>query len=702
VSVNDSNGLNRLSEAASDVNADAMNEESRDSVFEVPGVVWISDPALREMWFPELLWLIPNELPIGYTLIIGAPKVGKTALILPLAQRLAGEGKRVLYIKLDDSLRRMKTRTIMAAPRAVLPTLWYLDGWQPRTRDEAFYQLGAWIAQLLMDGQGLDAVFIDTYGRFIGERTGRDVFSADYSAGAMFKHICEQHNTSLIVTHHARKAGGDSEDWLDMVSGSAGMAASADSIWYITRTRGGRDGTLHITGNDMEESEKPVVLGPDMVWRWNNTITAAQARHSGVPRAVLDFLMKEPEASASRIVAFLGAPANTVHVALQRLGSEGLLEWKRAGKDCIWSLTVCADNRVQSDPAGPPSFASGEAAPAGSRASVPPETAPAPGRHAAADPAEVVPVRAGSGQTTSKLVEFLSSDDKRLYPLFKLDDEIKKAIPWDRMCLGGKGNQFGLFPSGPPDDGLVFRFDRKAAYWSSEPWVVPNVLTRSGPKTWDEIKGERLAGVFEIIPTPWVHKNMPSPYGLNKPRSRELVTRSTLNRLRMLSTMVPGKTLGLMEFPKILSGYTGRGTENLFTEWQNWCLLQRREAAHDEELLAYVKDDQNLAIGSMRIVGQNEDGSPKSPGVIDRWDWQYGFISHHYAMLNHYAIRSQIAGEPLIAMGNTDELVYWMPHGTPRDWVPQTLKPMMERRQFALKAVESAHVWFEAGGRGNR
>ena len=85
----------------------------------------------------------------------------------------------------------------------------------------------------------------------------------DYEVGQKIKDMCEEYRTSMIVTHHARKGGGYDDDWLDMVSGSAGMAAATDAIWYITRTRGTRNGLLRATGNDLDEFEQPVELNSE-------------------------------------------------------------------------------------------------------------------------------------------------------------------------------------------------------------------------------------------------------------------------------------------------------------------------------------------------------------------------------------------------------------------------------------------------------
>lgn len=665
---------------------DDGEEVDPDLICRVPGVSWIEDPDLRLTVFPEAEYLIDGELPVGYTVVMGAPKVGKTALMLPMAHRLVRRGKRVLYIALDDSLRRMRNRTVMANPKNdKLTGLWYVTSWNPRGRDDAFFQLGAWLDHCTAAGNHFDVVIIDTYGRYIGRRPpGADVFGFDYETGQKFKILCEAHTCSVIITHHTRKGGtDDGGDWLEQMSGSAGMAASADSIWLIERTRGGRDGLLRITGNDMEEVIKPVVLGGDMVWRPAYGISPAQARHRGIPRAILDYLMDGPVATITQLRTAIGCTENTLHSALGRLRDEGVVEFHEG----VWALTHHKDNGklIEEFPEVPDTPETAHLLPE-VQTPIPgmddqtlreqpepelPAFTPPPAPFSEPVPDSVAPVNTGS-QATSKLIEILTGS--RLHPVFRITDEVKRAIPYDRMCLGGKPNQWTLFPSTAPA-GRVLVLDRKAAYFAANPWLAPNVLTRRGPMEWEQIHGDKFAGVFEIASTPWIHKNLPSPYGADRPRPRELVTRPTLNRLYSLAKD------NLMEFPKILSGYVGKGSERLLGDWFNWCLLQRRMAAADAQLAANVKNDQNVAIGSMRIVTEG-----KTPGVVDRWDWQYAIHGHHNGLMNYYAIKSLTALEPLIGVGMTDELVFEVPEGEdPGAWIPPTMVDHVAAGRFAVK-----------------
>lgn len=707
----------------------------------IPGTTWITDAQLREVQFPDAEYLIVGMLPCGYTCVIGAPKTGKTALALPIAQKLTRAGYRVLYLVMDDSLSRMKTRSIMASPATEpgynpMHDLWYLHGWDPQGKDRAFAQLRSWLQRAKDGGTPFDVVIVDTYGRFAGRKPpGVDVFSYDYAIGSEFKRLFTDFGVSTMVNHHARKRGGDDVDWLDMVSGSAGMTAAADAIWYIERTRGSRNGMLRITGNDMPELELPMSLGANMVWTRDNTITPAQARHSGMMRAVLDYMMAESQTAAKSLAEELGAPQNTIHQCLQRLAAEGVVSFGNK----VWELTGHDDNRVIQDPepeiptkrvsehSGPVAQPIGSPQPGGSAGGAGdgrgpsgvgltpetpvglppmPEPSTVPGPRTAPDDDSVpwcedavAPLPSGEG-AVGMMIETLKQ--RKLMTAFRLKPEMKALIPdYDQMMLGGTTNTWQFFPRRRPEGTLV-AFDRKASFYSSKCWLSLQSLVRTGPMDLEQIRKEKRAGIFEIVPAPWLHKDLPSPYGMQRPPGRLKVTRGVINRLFSLANK------DMMDPPQILSTLSGRGSENVLQPWFDWCLTQRRECAHDPDLAAMRKSDQNHAIGSLRVT---TPGKPLGP--IDRPDWQFEIISTHYMMMHYYALQCIEMGDPLIARGMTDELVFLLPEGEdPTTWVPAGLQDLVKASKFARKAVRldengvkrlfdrDASQWYEVGGQG--
>jgi hypothetical protein len=675
----------------------------------------VNDLALREARFPEQAWLIDDLVPLAsFILLVAGPKVGKTALMLPIALRVAREGRRVLYVALDDSARRIRQRSMMAHPMSTTEhqNLMYKFMWKPTSPLIAFAELGAELESARANGVPFDLVVIDTYGQMIGRRpTNVDMYRFDCEIGDLFKNLVEDHGCTVIASHHTNRSGGrvDDDDWLNSISGTNGMAGAADMIWGLYRSRGSRDGIWRATGNDFEEMELPITLGADMVWKPAEGLTATQAKHSGVPRLVLDYLSTVSEATFRELLDKTGANGNTLNSALTKLAQQNTVQSN--GKH--WSLTICEGNRVLGDVAremfhGKPSAGlpvKQEVGASRSDDSAPTLTPLVPVGHlGAVDPIvpgpradsvsretgiamEPVP-EGGDNPAIGKMIQVAGKSTlKALYKMGRTPEEeaqIKEALAFQRVCLGGRGGQWALRPDlKDPPLGVLKAFDRKAAFWQGHPWLVPNQLRRVGRLTWAEIHEHRYAGLFSIIVPEWRHPTWPDPLGRTVRKGDEvLVTRDILARLHQLA----GEEH--LIFPNILHGWVGKGSEDLLSDWTSWCLEQRRTAPNRDEQ-SRRKIQQNTAMGSLRIVSPG-----KTPGLIDRWDWQYGFNSLHYAQLNRHAMKSINAGEPLRAVGNTDELVYEVPEGEdPRTWVPPTLRESVDKHRYAPKYIMPGPTW---------
>lgn len=680
--------MNGITEAPDLVSLLAERRKNRCSI-------WVNDLQLREAQFPEQEWLIDDLVPLAvFILLVAGPKVGKTALMLPIALRLAREGRRVLYAALDDSPRRIRQRSMMAHPMSSPEheNLWFKFLWKPGSPSVAFAELAADLEQARAAGRPFDCVIVDTYGQMIGRRpTNVDMYRFDCEMGDAFKNLVDEYGVTLIASHHTNRSGGrvDGEDWLNSISGTNGMAAAADMIWGLYRCRGSRDGVWKATGNDFEETELPVTLGLDMVWRPADGLTTAQAQHAGVPRQVLDYLATVPEAPFRELLAKTGANGNTLNSALTNLAQEGVVQ----SIGGVWSLTTSPVNRILTGLADSQFHVKQEATGAVQGVQDAPVTPMVPAqRTAEPEPVsretvlESVP-EGGDNPAIGKMIQVAGkSRMKALFTMARTPEEvaeIKEALNFQNVCLGGRSSQWALKPDPKQPLGVVKSFDRKAAFWQGHPWLVPNQLRRVGRLTWAEIHEHKYAGLFSIIAPEWSHPSWPDPLGRTVRKGEEvLVTRDTLARLHQLDRE------DHLTFPNILHGWVGKGTEDLLLDWTSWCMEQRRTAPDGAEQ-GRRKAQQNTALGNLRVTAPG-----KTPGIIDRWDWQYGFTALHYAQANRHGMRSLQAGEPLCAVGNTDELVYEVPDGEdPLTWVPFTLREHVNRSRYAPKYIMDGSVW---------
>lgn len=255
---------------------------SPDPLADMRNGVW-----LDQQVFPPIEWAVPGVIPEGMSLIVGPPKAGKSWLVCALAVamssggralgRIPVDGRPTLYLALEDGDRRLQDRFRKVAEHDPLPADLYRLTRLAGTIDatvRAFFE---------MHPRGV--VFLDTLGRVMSPaRPGETTYERDYRIGASLKRLSDEYpGSSLVVVHHDRKA--KSADFIEAVSGTNGLAGSADTIIVLSRERQSKDGLLKVTGRDVDEHEYAVVMEDGCIWRLDgNTLTdaasAAATRHA--------------------------------------------------------------------------------------------------------------------------------------------------------------------------------------------------------------------------------------------------------------------------------------------------------------------------------------------------------------------------------------------------------------------------------------
>ncbi len=280
---------------------------------------------LSETTFPPLRWAVPGLLPEGLTLLIGPPKAGKSLLIADLLLGVAAGGcavgalqltakQPVLYLALEDGDRRMKSRceAIYGTEEKLPENFHYITRAAPGSVLQT-------ILAFLRRYPDTAMVVLDTLGKVMPDtRQGESAYQRDYRIGGALKKIADDHRgLALVVVHHDRKA--TSEDFVDSVSGTNGLAGSADTIIVLCRKRKSSEAVVKVTGRDVPEEEYALLLdgvhwtldGADL---WEAAKTAAKRAEqqdiSDRSAEIIDYIRQQGrEVKASEITGKFGKQA---------------------------------------------------------------------------------------------------------------------------------------------------------------------------------------------------------------------------------------------------------------------------------------------------------------------------------------------------------------------------------------------------------
>lgn len=296
---------------------------------------------LDRQTFPDLEFAIPGLIPEGLTLLIGPPKAGKSWLVLAFCLAVAAGGvalskirlpaaRRVLYLALEDGDRRMQSRCRTLLGDTPIPDLFhYVTQVKPGQLIEL---IGAWIKEYPDTGM----VVIDTLGKVMPpSNPGESSYQRDYRVMSEIKNISDSNpGLAIIVTHHDRKA--TSEDFVDSVSGTNGLAGAVDTVSVLCRRRQSREAIFKVTGKDVPENEYALTLDSSQSWQLDGADLDAAAEAAGsrqerdslgdVANQILKIIRERPEGIRPAGIAELLPDDVQVNVYLGRLLKQGRID----------------------------------------------------------------------------------------------------------------------------------------------------------------------------------------------------------------------------------------------------------------------------------------------------------------------------------------------------------------------------------------
>jgi AAA domain/FaeA-like protein len=290
---------------------------------------------LDEQDFPPLRYHLPGVIPEGSNLLVGPPKIGKSWFVLALGLAAAAGGRvlgqsvdarPVLYLALEDGHRRLQSRCRTLLDTDRIPAAFeYMTTVQPGL---VVVTIEAWLAR---HPAAEPLVVLDTLGKIMPPALiGESSYSRDYRVGGVLKGLADgQPGSALVVNHHDRKAG--SEDFVDKVSGTNGLAGAADTIIVVARQRHEANGIVEITGRDVREGRYAVTFdGKRGLWSLNGDdltsaaqVAVARRASEGLDersRQVVAYVTENPEGvRAAEVASALDIEVHQARTYLSRL-----------------------------------------------------------------------------------------------------------------------------------------------------------------------------------------------------------------------------------------------------------------------------------------------------------------------------------------------------------------------------------------------
>ena len=244
---------------------------------------------LLDQEFPPVQYVVDGLIPEGLSLLIAAPKIGKSWLCLGLGLAVAEgsfafgaievEQRPVLYLALEDGPKRLQSR---------MRTLGVARG-----PSELFFAtetpagLHATIEEFIeLHADRNPVVMLDTLGKVMPPAMPNETtYQRDYRVTGSLKRLVDSSpGASMIVVHHTRKQ--EASDFLDAVSGTNGIAGAADTILVLKRDREDNGAILHVTSRDAKEGSYSLQFEENGRWSLNGDSLAQASVNAKVGELV--------------------------------------------------------------------------------------------------------------------------------------------------------------------------------------------------------------------------------------------------------------------------------------------------------------------------------------------------------------------------------------------------------------------------------
>ena len=219
-------------------------------------LVAVDGESLWDMEFAARRFCIRGLLPQGLCVLGGAPKIGKSWLVLDWCLRIA-RGDAVwgmetspgttLYLCLEDTLQRVQHRVYCMSEEGT-PNAYFATAVGTLADD-----LESQISSFLLLHPDTVLIVVDTF-QMVRGNSNEPSYGGDYQDMQKLKRIADAHNITVLLVHHLRKQG--DRDPVNRLSGTTGISGAVDAVFVLDRKERAQNAALLVcTGRDVEYRE---------------------------------------------------------------------------------------------------------------------------------------------------------------------------------------------------------------------------------------------------------------------------------------------------------------------------------------------------------------------------------------------------------------------------------------------------------------
>ena len=294
--------------------------------------------SLLETKFPPRRWIVENLLAIGTTLLSGSPKIGKSFLALNIALAVAHGGTalgkikveqgQVLYLDLEEDEQDLQERAqALLAEGGHTENFFYATEW-PKFNEGGLEALENW----LKEHPKARLVIIDTLVKIRPfQSSKKSLYEQDYWSVQGLVKLASAYHIAILIIHHNRK--GDSDDFLQLISGSFGLSGGVANALVLKKERGKADAVLYTTGKKLKDTEIAMEFKYP---NWTMLGDAQQFRISQERQNIIAVLKGMGRAMTPKEVTealqMHGLSCNSVQPLLYKMSCEGTIKQINYGK----------------------------------------------------------------------------------------------------------------------------------------------------------------------------------------------------------------------------------------------------------------------------------------------------------------------------------------------------------------------------------